>query len=695
MPSKRQKSPQSLSGAVGGPATGAGIRYQIDFAILQSLEMISRALVNPFEQGEFSMEPRIVSGKDVTCWDVQTSPPDTVTEAKLRPKRDEVVEWLDRVERGMTQSSERRFQLFYGRGAGPLLSAVERLCRIAIEAGGTAEQFGRLVGVETTAELDVVLDHLRTNPHCSLLRVRLVPFDPATLERDIQLYLRLLVREPHRQPLYDFLFSRFHKGIEQRLTSRVRDLVTEANTAGIEFSRPRTFEAQQLEPVVRGTIFVLQSCELGLPAEILAPGLDCTEQELNSSLAAHVAHGVLIHDDNMWAVAPFKPAFVQDNGPVLLERIVRQLLEFTKTNKKNALGWRQVPNAIALAKLCQSDYPDLVASLFWKLDKLLKRIGNKRLVLEVANLSIAAARRANRTEDQAKGEAVALICGRSWVYQRINRLAEARAEAEKSMNLGNEIEWDRNTAYCLKCIGRLFRMEAEQNKTNMPKYQALLQSSIDYLQQAIEKFPHVSELSSVERGTEVGDCYSLLGRTYLVGGDRRKAEKAAREAFNRITDRTLKDYADLQILFGDLASAERDKDAADSYYDEAIRVAGDADAERSEIAARAWFQKGLLIRASHCFDNAAKIWEQLQEDENADKAKWESMLLTGGTPSSARDVLANESASVRVEVIRLHDRRLAGMTEGNRGRRSELDRTYWVGLLPDAKRNVAVHRREW
>ena len=35
------------SGAVGGPGTGAGLNFQVDFAILHALEAISQALADP------------------------------------------------------------------------------------------------------------------------------------------------------------------------------------------------------------------------------------------------------------------------------------------------------------------------------------------------------------------------------------------------------------------------------------------------------------------------------------------------------------------------------------------------------------------------------------------------------------------------------------------------------------------------
>src|SRR5262249_16005755 len=156
---------------------GAGLTYQVDFAIFQTLERMSFALVNPLEQGEIAIEPRFPTGQTVTCWDIKTSPPDTVTEAKLKPTRDDIVEWLGRVEVGIRQSNSRNFVLFYGRGAVPLLTAVERLCRIAKEANGERQKFDQLVSVERTPYVDEVLSHLKTDPHATLLRVRTDPFD--------------------------------------------------------------------------------------------------------------------------------------------------------------------------------------------------------------------------------------------------------------------------------------------------------------------------------------------------------------------------------------------------------------------------------------------------------------------------------------------------------------------------------------
>ena len=683
------------SGAVGGPATAAGLNFQVDFAILQVLEAISRVLTNPLVDLQISMEPRVVTGDgNVTCWDVRLSHPERVTEAKLKPKRAEIIEWLDRVKIGTKQDADREFELFYGRGATPLLGAIERLCRIAKEANGAADRFKDRLNLERNMDIEAVLGHLKTEPHESLLRVRVTPIDQQSLKRDIQLRTRFLVREPDRTRLYEILFTKFHKGIEQRATYHVRDLIEEAKEARIEFFTPPAFLPQHLAPVVSSAIYILQHCETGLPTEVLAAGINCTIREIENSLSEHVVAGGLTSDEGCWNFDPIRPLPVQDNDLHLIGKTLGQLLEFIGTNRRSELGWRQVPNAIALAKVCESEDSELVSALFWKLDKLLKRTGNKRLVLEVANLSLKEARRPPRTEAKCKGEAVALICGRAWVFQRIKRLAEARADGEKSLQLGKDIGWYRNTAFCLKCLGRLFRMEAELHRRDETRFRDLLDLSISHLNRAISTFPQATELSEADRIAEVGDCQSLLGRAYLVARDLVKAKAAAREANDRITDVTSKDYADLHILLGDLAYAQNDTYAAVSFYDDAIRTAGTSDAERSEIAARAYLRKGHATKSKSSFDRAAEIWTELEEDELADDARWHSMLLDGRVPSVGQRVLNEEAASVRVETIRLYKAQLAGLGS-SRGRRSEPDQDYWKELLPQARKNVAVRHVEW
>lgn len=681
--------------AVGGPGTGSGLNYQVDFAVRQALEAMSQALANPIEDLQISMEPRVLAGnRQATCWDLRLSHPERVTEVKLKPRRVDILEWLDRIELATKQNVTCRFELSYGRGATPLLSAIETLCLIAIESDGDIDRFRSLCTLESKKAIAIVLDHLTTAPHVSLSRLTVTPIDTESLQREIRFLLRCLVRESDALRLNDLLSAKFHKGIEQRATYHVHHLLQEARDAKIEFFSPPPSLPLHLAPAVSSAIHVLQYCETGLPTQVLAAAINCTDRDVNESLSKHVGAAGLSVDEECWRIGPITPPVAHENSVRLLTGALRQLLEFITRHKKSDLGRRQIGNAIALAKLCQTEDSELVSTVFPALDKLLKRTGNKRLVLEVANLSLAAARRLPSTEKKTRAEAATLICGRAWVFQRINRLPEARADGEKSLQLGQDIDWYRNTAFCLKCLGRLYRMEAEQQRAKPAQFGQLLDLSVSYLKRAIDTFPAVTELSESERLAEVGDCESLLGRAYFVAGDLKKAEAAARDAIGRISDTGSKDYADLQILLGDLAKAQGNTDAAVSFYNDAIEAAGRNGAEGSEIAARAYLQKGHATGSKGWFDLAAKIWAELEEEDPADEARWCGMEQEGRIPAVAGRVLEEESASVRVETIRLHEEAL-GTLAPSRGRRSEPGREYWKELLPDARKNVAVRRVEW
>jgi len=176
-----------------------------------------------------------------------------------------------------------------------------------------------------------------------------------------------------------------------------------------------------------------------------------------------------------------------------------------------------------LAEACAGPRPGVTATVFRALDKFLKDIGDKHLVLKIAELSIRAAREvAPRTREVAEGEAHALICGRSWVYQRINRLADARVAAEESLQCGKDINWERNTAYCMKCLGRLLRLEAEQTPAG-PTRKQLLEESARHIRDAIARFSGMPEFGSDH--PEVGDCYSLLGVRFSMAAGSWKRNK--------------------------------------------------------------------------------------------------------------------------------------------------------------------------
>lgn len=171
--------------------------------------------------------------------------------------------------------------------------------------------------------------------------------------------------------------------------------------------------------------------------------------------------------DGEWSISPLlSPLDHQyaQYAPSILEAGLTSTLEYIKANKSKVGGMLQVRNALSLVRVRAGVKPSATTTAFSPVDKLLKWSGNKRLVLEVARLTINAAREAPPTEAVRKAKAKALICGLAWVYQRIGEFDEAERAAQESLQLGIDLNWDRNTAFCHKCIGRLRRIREPSKK---------------------------------------------------------------------------------------------------------------------------------------------------------------------------------------------------------------------------------------
>ena len=170
-----------------------------------------------------------------------------------------------------------------------------------------------------------------------------------------------------------------------------------------------------------------------------------------------------------------------------------------------------------------------------------------------AQLSLDAARVKGRGEDEARAEAVALICGTSWVLQRIGRLDEAKTAAQESLILGEDLHWPRNTAFCKKCLGRLSRIQAEEAVTDRERDQLLTESEAS-LREAMRLFADLREHDTEE---EIGECHSLLGRTLLLAKRLDGMDAEIGEADRLLHNEKGKAYLDFMILRGDASCCPR------------------------------------------------------------------------------------------------------------------------------------------
>ena len=97
-------------------------------------------------------------------------------------------------------------------------------------------------------------------------------------------------------------------------------------------------------------------------------------------------------------------------------------------------------------------------------------------------------------------------------------------------------------------------------------------------------------------------------------GNRKAASDAIREAYQRLLDRTSKDFLNLQILEADLTQGTDPQDTAEIHKDVLGAGDGNGDAQKSDIMARAHLQLG-------------KVWTALGDNENSLAESWKAAAI--------------------------------------------------------------------
>jgi len=288
------KGSPNVSGATGGPSTGHGMNYQIDYAVYRALDMISRSLCAPHKLWTIRIEPRAVSSEVLTRWDLAIDPPEELIEAKLNPTRQDILDWLDRVQQGRASSPERAFSLVYGKGGGLLIRLLGSLRRLAIEAGQDAQTFQQLLAREGLHDAHQILVPLGEGAHTTLQRMIFEQLPEELLAGHIQMHARMLAGEQQGKRLIDLLFHTFAEAVPQRTTFFVSDLCQDIERAGIPLHSPPDINPADLCPHAVATLLILQVCPTGVPMEVLAQAICAEPSDLEWELTSLVTAGVLV-----------------------------------------------------------------------------------------------------------------------------------------------------------------------------------------------------------------------------------------------------------------------------------------------------------------------------------------------------------------------------------------------------------------
>jgi tetratricopeptide (TPR) repeat protein len=695
VPGKPKSRPTSH--ALGGPSTSRGRDYQIYYAIYRALELIIGHFTAPHRAAGVGLEPRTVDPvtSEVSAWDILTEPETVVWEAKLTATKQDAIEWIQRV-RDAEVASHLHFGLVYGQAKTPLVSGLARLRDVAVECAGDAAKFDALVS--ESDHLNTAKSNLGPASRAALQRLVFQSAPEGLLRNQIDDRARYLAGE-HHQRLVTFLFQHFSEGAAERRYYKIPELIDVIRAQSIHITPPPGRLFADVPATERQGLIVLAACPAGLPVHALACLLQTDRSTLEERFAPFVAQKLIVEDSGILRFVGSPPEHV-DGDRDLLVASLDGLLEWILANEVVDTAVIAVRSAVRLAELALWQRPGLALKFFQATEHVIKNLGDKHLLLQVSELCIHAANDPSGIDRElkAKAKVQAMLCGHSWVYQRTGRLAEAEVWAERSERLGEDIGWPRNTAFAKKCRGRLGRIVAEHTHGEQQR-KSLLQESQRKLSNAITIFSALPDFGPVHR--QVGDCYSLLGRSQLVAGDLAGATESLRQAYDILTPTAMKEYFDLLILTGDIEAAKGNTDAAERFYSEVIDSHHVKDRELSEICARAHRQRGeLRTKTGHKVDGAsdlhraAETWRALDEHGLAAEAEWRRLQIEGRISSEILGMFSEvEPATVRVAAVTEYLDRLKSVKV--LARRAMPTRSQVEQLAQAARKRVAEEHPDW
>lgn len=693
---------RNISARRGGPATFSGANYQLAVAVSETLRLLGQLGWQPHLVHKIGIEPRVIRADVQLGFDIRIADKARYLEAKLKPTRKDVKEWLVRIRMVGDLAGPEVFEFVHG-ASSLAASDLEELCRIAGEAADASE-FDQDVDERLNEKQRSLATLLGPNCYDIARRILVRHLPPEYLRREIE-NLALLMYGPNPgREVIELLSYELAQAAERRTTLSIGELSIEINDRGISLNLAGTSDAAGLSEEARAALVILQACESPLPIEVLGQATGREPEQLLEEL-----EGLLVEspespgDTILVGLRPMGPVSHPRESMVLGEAL-RVLCAVARVRGERAVAVSQVRNMLSLARKCLVDRPDLVSEVFPAAEKAIKILGDMHLTLRSARLSLDASQRISAavpkiTEDMLRNRAQTLICGLSWVYQRVGLLNEADRHAQESLELGKTLGWARNTAFCFKCRGRLQRIRAELSEGE--EREAFLAGSRELLEAAIDAFARHPEFGPEH--PEVADCRSLLGRTLLVQERLDEAAEAVRIA-RGVLDQEIgsKDWADVLILNAEIRSKRGQIPEGIGQLTKVLeQFDSELDADATEIAARAlvaraklWEIEGQRQLAIDDLERAAEHFERLEDQTTAWGLRQELIRLRGRLPERLTAVLNNEPLGVAVEAVDLLKDQLGQNYMEADFEREELG-PWLTRLVEMARIEAARKRKRW
>ena len=195
------------------------------------------------------------------------------------------------------------------------------------------------------------------------------------------------------------------------MTYQVRELVEHLTSRGIALTSPTGLTLNDLPVAASNILATLWHCPSGLPNDVIARIAACPPDATPDNLAPLFQQRTLHYDGIRWRLLISLPKIQAPAGA--LQDALGALVEYIAAHGETNDGRSLLTDAIALTRACYNIEPKAVIGIFRKLEKLLKRAGDKYLVLELAELTIKAASHQPRSLEDVRAQAHALICGSS------------------------------------------------------------------------------------------------------------------------------------------------------------------------------------------------------------------------------------------------------------------------------------------
>lgn len=571
------------AGRQGGPGTYAGANYQTLVGVDESVHLLGALTLKPWLSASLSSEPRHRGPNGQVGYDIGLPASKRRLEVKLAPTRDDVRDFVQTVaDDPNLGDGATTFEFIHGRGSTAVadLQVAVDLANEAPDIAMFASRYDELTSAQRELAAGIGPEGWAAYRQ---LRTSYRPVDHVRMT--VKWITDRMYGEGPAEAVRDRLAVRFADAAERRTTLDMAKLRDEIARIGGEARLAPVADVTGLPTHVQAALAVLTVLDAPIPRRVLATVVDVDEAML-SDLDEFVATAELGGEPAV-LLSHAIGAVSTARGRSLLGDTLRRLLAIAGDRSQRALAVTQVRNVARLAEHLLDDDPELAADAYRKAEKLFKTRGNLQLALKAARVSLRASERpppglSDVTDEQLRARAQTLICGESWVLQRIGELDEAERIALSSLDLGDHLGWERNTAFCLKCRGRLSRMRAERTD-DADERQVLLAESEVLLLAAVDAFSTSAEFGPSH--PEVGDCRSLLARTLLVSGRRRDAWRELVQAQELLeSEEGQKDWADALILEAELLYHDGERAGALRRIDGTLSAFPDStDSDATEI----------------------------------------------------------------------------------------------------------------